>query len=272
MSFDDARGLLIYWRHTWGVVFMPLLTDLGLSGIALSMAWVSVRYVEELRRVRSYSLALRNCRQYFADNVRTPLVAFRCLFIVSGFALGPFRVDRERDASLQAVASALARANRELREMREVIFTETHYLDVNDPAFGNMVGTVSAFANFRHAIPGPPAACHVKLTAPPESEQMARLISRLATIGPDCEVYGPLPTKASADFEREATTGMVSDMVVFHAARSDGAALNLFESLSALLPLRRSFEIPPGSPSNFVWLQFGPSVKWNSEGNGNRPH
>lgn len=271
MSFDDTRGLFIYWQHTWGVIFMPLLTNLGLSGIALSMAWVAVRYVEELQRVHSYPLALRNCRQYFADNVRTPLVAFGCLFIVSGFVLGPFRIDQKRDASLQAVASALSRANREVREMREVIVAKTHYLDPKDPVFGNTVGVVGAFANFRQAIPGPPGACHVKLTAPPESEQMARLISRLASIGPDCEVYGPLPTKASVDFEKEATTGMVPDMIVFHAAKSEGAALTLFDSLSVLLPLRRSFEIPSDSPSNFVWLQFGSSVKWNSERNENRP-
>ncbi len=74
-----------------------------------------------------------------------------------------------------------------------------------------------------------------------------------------------MPTSDSPDEEREAVTDMVSGVIVFHSRRDDKAAFALFDNLSSLLPLKRSYEIPKGSPENFVWLQFGPNVQWNNQ-------
>ncbi len=81
----------------------------------------------------------------------------------------------------------------------------------------------------------------------------------------ETEILLPLPTSDSPDEERDAVTGMVSGVIVFHSRRDDKAAFALFDNLSSLLPLKRSYEIPKGSPENFVWLQFGPNVQWNSQ-------
>ena len=58
---------------------------------------------------------------------------------------------------------------------------------------------------------------------------------------------------------------MVPDLIVFHAARDDRAAEQLFIGLGNQIQLKRSYEIPAGKAKNFVWLQFGTKTKWNSE-------
>jgi hypothetical protein len=72
-------------------------------------------------------------------------------------------------------------------------------------------------------------------------------------------------TTNSPDEERDTVNGMVPEIIVFHARRDDKAANELYVRLGNYLPLKRSFDVPQGSPQNFVWLQFGPRVKWNSQ-------
>ena len=66
--------------------------------------------------------------------------------------------------------------------------------------------------------------------------------------------------------------GMIPDAIVFHAARDDKAANELFMRLSNQIKLVRSYELPSvnyqtpaGGYVHTVWLQFGSKVKWNSE-------
>lgn len=59
---------------------------------------------------------------------------------------------------------------------------------------------------------------------------------------------------------------MVPALIVFHAARGDKAADQLFNDLGNYIRFKRSYEIRPGSsPKNHIWLQFGTKTKWNSE-------
>jgi hypothetical protein len=231
MLFIDLRALALYWWHAWGLVARQLFVNLGALSIGLAVCWTAVRYAQELFKTRSPRDAVANTGQYFRDNVLTPVLAMVCLFIVCGIAVAPYRSGQE----------------------------ERSKTNVHDQ---NVIGAIRAFATFRYANP---SACHIKLTAPPPGETFAIQIAGLAAVGPDCEVYGPFPTKASVELDREATTGMVPHMVVFHALKTDQTANTLFDSLSMLLPLKRSFDIPQDSPPNFVWLQFGTDVKWNSE-------
>lgn len=66
-------------------------------------------------------------------------------------------------------------------------------------------------------------------------------------------------------------------MIVFHAARDDKAADQLFTHLSNLIQLKRSYDLPspverthiysilnPGQ-EDLIWLQFGTDVKWNEQ-------
>jgi len=76
------------------------------------------------------------------------------------------------------------------------------------------------------------------------------------------------------DLEKQATDGMVSDAIVFHAARDDKAADQLFMHLgnqtrlvrSFRLPSKPDYQLPPQKGRVYVvWLQFGANPKWNSE-------
>lgn len=66
---------------------------------------------------------------------------------------------------------------------------------------------------------------------------------------------------------------MVPDAIVFHAARDDRAANELFMRLFNQIKLIRSYKMPnatdcqspPGGYAHTVWLQFGSQVKWNSQ-------
>jgi hypothetical protein len=64
---------------------------------------------------------------------------------------------------------------------------------------------------------------------------------------------------------------------VFHAARDDRAAEQLFNSLDGLIQLKRSYDLPsatkrshlynipkPGQ-EDLIWLQFGSDVRWNGQ-------
>jgi hypothetical protein len=100
--------------------------------------------------------------------------------------------------------------------------------------------------------------------------QFSNSISGCFTFGPDENL------SLNPDLEKRAMNGMVPGTIVFHAAREDRAANELFMRLGNLLPLKRSFEVP--SPSerariysipnpgreDVIWLQFGTNVQWNS--------
>jgi hypothetical protein len=72
---------------------------------------------------------------------------------------------------------------------------------------------------------------------------------------------------------------MVPDVIVFHAAREDKAAEQLFIHLGNYIPLQRSklpkkkyYQLPVGvEHPHVVWLQFGTNVKWNSQRQPQKP-
>jgi len=121
-----------------------------------------------------------------------------------------------------------------------------------------------AFVSYRRAI-GFSTPCHIKFTAPPESMQFAITVAGLATQGSQCQPFGPESSDMNPDAEREAMNGMVPGVVVFHIARGDKEATQLFVSLENSMRLKLSYKIPAGSPAHFIWLQFGTNTKWNSQ-------
>jgi len=145
-------------------------------------------------------------------------------------------------------------------------------LSTTDPVFPNLVFMVRTFSIYKEALNGEP--CAIEVTSPPESASIAKVMAQFAHSATNCYTFGPEDTPVDADAEKHITDGMVSETIVFHAAKDDKAADALFNNLSNQIAMQRSYDLPPIRDRQIpdhvhvraIWLQFGPNVKWNSEG------
>ena len=149
-----------------------------------------------------------------------------------------------------------------------------HSVSTTDPVFPNIIYLLQAFQIYRHAQGGAP--CVVKVTAPRgRGAAMASMVAQFSSSVSGCFTFGPdMNFDLNPDLEKQATDGMVSDAIVFHAARDDKAADQLFMHLgnqtrlvrSFRLPSKPDYQLPPQKGRVYVvWLQFGANPKWNSE-------
>jgi len=170
----------------------------------------------------------------------------------------------------------LVAQNAQLAEMNKSLSAEVqwrkHNISTTDPVFPNLIYLLQAFSIYRHAVNG--QRCVVMITAPRESAPLASVVAQLSNAVSNCSTFGPMDQSVNPDVETETITGMVADMVVFHAAKDDKAANQLFNYLGNQIRLKRSYQLPqkddyslpPGvGPVHVVWLQFGTNSKWNSE-------
>jgi hypothetical protein len=63
----------------------------------------------------------------------------------------------------------------------------------------------------------------------------------------------------------ESIKGAVPGIVMLHALPDTKGADQLSNDLSNLFQVRRSYKMPASAPENTIWIQFGPTTKWNSE-------
>jgi len=139
-------------------------------------------------------------------------------------------------------------------------------LDVHSAAANNLMYMQQAFRSYRGMLGGfKPISCQIRITAPSNSGPMPSTVAEFSIQVTNCATFGPMPSNDNPDEERDAITGMVPGVIVFHARKNDKAAFALFDNLSNLLPLKRSYDVPKGSPDNFIWLQFGSNMQWNSQ-------
>jgi hypothetical protein len=241
----------------------PLAEDLGLLGLLLALCIVGVRYAEHRLNKKPHGEAVNATWDFFHDNFLTPFLAYIALFLVLGFVLGPYKV-HEQDILKVADRDSLSK---QVQELTKQLNAARDNLDIHSPAANNLMYMLQAFRSYRGMLGGyKPISCLIRLTAPPNSGPIPSTVSQFSIQVTNCPTFGAMPTSNNPDEERDAVTGMVSGVIVFHSRRDDKAAFALFDNLSSLLPLKRSYEIPKGSPENFVWLQFGPNVQWNNQG------
>ena len=179
-------------------------------------------------------------------------------------------------ADHQSLVSQNVELRRRKTDLESTLHKKTHSLDTTDPVFPNIIYLLEAFNVFRHANKGVP--CVVRLTAPPDSLPMASMVAQFSNSVSGCYTFGP-EGPGNPDLDKIAIEGMIPDAIVFHAARDDKAADELFNRLSNQIQLRRSYEIPneirnyripEQGQEHIIWLQFGTRVKWNSELAGER--
>jgi hypothetical protein len=252
----------IYWWHAWGAVVHPLCTDLGIIGLAFVGCTIVVRYIEHRCKKKSHSEAVKESWDYFHDNIMTPVLAYLGLFFLLGFALGPYEI-HEQDAAKIADRNSLVK---QVNDLQGQLQLARNNLDVSTPAANHLMYLLQAFRGYRAMLGGfNPISCQVRITAPPDSGQIVSTIAQFSIQVTNCNTFGPMITSSDPDEEKDTVTGMIPGVVVFHARRNDKAAFQLYDNLSTLLPLKRSYEVPVGSPQNFIWLQFGSHITWNGE-------
>lgn len=156
-------------------------------------------------------------------------------------------------------------ANEHIKRVRSegALLQASHNLGASTPAFANAFQIVRAFTAWRRAI-GLSAVGSIKITATPDTTDLAVTVAQLACLGSGCQTFGPDSWDVNPEAEREAVTGMVPEVVVVHIAKDGTGGHALFLALECVIRVKRSYEVQ-GNIENFVWLQFGPGTRWNSQ-------
>jgi hypothetical protein len=169
-----------------------------------------------------------------------------------------------------ALNSGLLRTQEELKKELDL---RKNTISTSDAVFPNIIYLLQAFDVYRHYRKGAP--CVLYITATTKDSGISSAVAQFSNSVSDCFTFGPLPA-GNPDIEKMASDRAVTGKIVFHASKTDIAANQLFDRLSNLLPLTRSFDLPkqtkelyalPPSVKNerLVWLQFGDNVKWLSQ-------
>jgi len=149
-----------------------------------------------------------------------------------------------------------------------------HDISTTDPVFSHIISILQAFQGYRINMKGSP--CVIWITAPEDSEPLARAVELFSVTVSGCATLGPFPQGQSPDIDADVMNGMVPGVMVIHAPRGDKPAYALEMALTNQIPTRRSYETLKTPKArlyqslhqyteSFLWLQFGTDMKWNSE-------
>ena len=164
--------------------------------------------------------------------------------------------------SMIVTASSLERENARLQTALQ---DRKDNLRAGDVAFDNMLGVIKASLLLRRSL-GDDAGCEIKITAPDENNPVASVVAQLASTASRCAVIGPDFLKlVSPEMEQQATKGMLADAVLLHMPRGFKNEIAIEDAMRSILRVKRVYEVPPGSPPNTIWLQFGTGKQWNSQ-------
>ncbi len=143
-----------------------------------------------------------------------------------------------------------------------------------DPSFVNVIYLLQSFQIYRESRHGRP--CVIYVTATPDSTPLASVVAQFSNSVSGCSTFGP-DAVGNPDLDDMAKDGMVPGVILVHIKRDDKSGLSLQEHLGNQIQTRLSYQPPKipkdhlyaGSPygytQDFVWLQFGAGVTWNSE-------
>ncbi len=147
-----------------------------------------------------------------------------------------------------------------------------HNISTTDAVFPNLIYMLQAFRSFGRDMHGIP--CVLYVSAPKETEALASVMVQLAGSDSGCSPFGP-QSGDNPDLDPELMEGAIPDAIVVHAAKGEKGADGLFSTLGNQIHLERSYRLLRNpkerwssshqGKEHLIWLQFGKSVKWNSE-------
>lgn len=264
-SAEWFRHLYALLGRTWELLLVGLGTrTLGLlvfSGAVPVITLLISFFVNVAHRRRGVDPLVSSALK---DSIWPTLYSIAAVVIVLGvlFAVYATRIIYKDHQTLVAAVTTLrgerdtARAEAEERK---------HTLRFNDGAFYNMTHLISVFMAFRRAI-GPDAKCMWLITSP-EDNPLVGVVMTLAVVGSNCpngnlQNIGIKPEHV----EEENRKGMVAGKIVIHALPDTKGANELVDNLGNLIQVQRDYTLPATPPGeNYIWLQFGPGVKLNSQ-------
>jgi hypothetical protein len=170
-----------------------------------------------------------------------------------------------RDKTITDLKNQLKDVQTQLMDRRQMVV-------IGDPAFDNISKVLTAFQAYRGTSKG--QRCVVYITAPSSSDRVASLVAAFSNSVSGCSTLGPFGS-VNEELDEIAITGMKPGILLIHAAQGDLAANLVEEHMSGTIPLERSYRPIPhtssplyqnqGMGEAFLWLQFGPDVRWTSE-------
>jgi hypothetical protein len=247
----------VYLTHLWHLILRGLHASTVLMGttllaIALGVfRYWAVPWIET--RTRGGGQPETGIKPRLSASVKLTVLTWLSLFGVS--------VVKVVYQDHQSLVARNATLEKQISTLQHELDDRRYNLKLADPATGRMFAVIKAFSLYRHRI-GAQASCKIEITSPRESFETAMNVGQLAWVGTLCPVFGPMDTSADPDVEMRATIGMQNDLVVFHMAKNESAD-TLYMDLGSILRLKRSYELPSGSPPNLLWLQFGTGKQWN---------
>jgi hypothetical protein len=138
-------------------------------------------------------------------------------------------------------------------------------LSTQDSQYPGFANTLHIFKNLAALTPN--KKCLVRLTAPPENREVLAILQNFASNFCDIET----PFNSAAPIE-EILDGSVNDAIVVHMAKegsskeSSPRELTFMNDMGNVFSVRRSYELPSGSPNGLIWLQIGRGYPWRKDG------
>jgi hypothetical protein len=122
------------------------------------------------------------------------------------------------------------------------------------PAFVNSVMSFMPLVHPQYYVDSA-NPCQMKITAPKENRDIAETLAQLASaVGCNVQPLGNLDL--DPDVGSEAAKDAVPNVILIHMRRNPTIDLAP-TGLENVFSIRRSYDVPVGSPANFVWLQIG---------------
>jgi hypothetical protein len=120
----------------------------------------------------------------------------------------------------------------------------------------NLTNAQHAFKSLAMARPN----CIVRMTSPPENRQAVQILSNL--VGDFCKL--DVPSK-DIDLDNDVLVGSVDDAVIVHIVKQQPAMDGFVSDLGNVLSIRLKHDLPAGSPTELIWMQFGRGYPWRKD-------
>jgi hypothetical protein len=121
-------------------------------------------------------------------------------------------------------------------------------IDPTDMNYINASNTLGAFQTLATASP----TCFVRVTAPFENRGIRDVLNRLAVVY--CKIDKP-PDPAGP--QEDVLKGSVNNGIVIHMAKEPQIRDGFITDMGSAFSVRRTYDLPPGSPPDLVWIQIG---------------
>jgi hypothetical protein len=118
----------------------------------------------------------------------------------------------------------------------------------DDPEYINVSNTLHAFRDLSVQSPH----CFIRITAPFKNRGVAQVLTNLG--GDFCRIDS---SRNPAEPPDDILKGSVDNGIVIHMAKEPQTRDGFVVEMGNVFAVRRSYDLPPGSPPDLIWIQIG---------------